>query len=302
MTNPYQPEMTIPALGGRAGVSQQSKIFQMFAALVSPVNALAVPDLTLLEPGWERHYQPQLQSASEPLKQMCERLYRLSTGSQTVYRSSPNLAIPPLPSSAFANAIENNAPIPANIPAAATAALGGSGYYRVRATCSAARGPYVFYMDVDETIELFAFSVRLSLVGPAGSTLITPQNEQTITAQGNVIIDTRIGASLEPIESGTGLREALYTQLVPVAAGAQVAVPVAPYARSVRIIQDNVGAASSAWTRQVGTTTPLVVGQVAFDGRVSRVQDAPIGRESSLVTDLNNFNDRLFQVQWTIRP
>lgn len=300
MTQHDSPAFSIPSLLGRAGVSQQSKIFQLFALLVDAAGALQVPDLTRLEPGWERGYQPQIESGKEPLRHKCERLYRLSTGSQAIYRSSPQLAVNPLPAETFTN-VDQGGALPAG------GAVGGDGYFRVLVRASAARGPFAFFMDVDETIEIYAFSARMDLIGPPASTLITQVNQvggtgTVASLQGNVIADVRIGASLEPIESGTGMREVRYTQFIPVALGASVVVPVPRYSRSVRIVQSTTGPISGAWLRQVGTATPLNVGQIAFDGRISRVQDAPIGRETSLVTDTNNLNARLFQVQWTIRP
>lgn len=288
------PEVVVPTLTGRAGLSQQSKYYQLFAAPVDINGVLTEPDESILEWGWQRDRQPQVGDGRTPADGYCERLFRLGSSAVVAYRSSVNNFITPLVTTEFEN-----------LPAGAV--RGGNGYFRVRYRVSAARGNYVFFLDLDETIELFAFSAQAELVGPPGTLLITDRNKTdggnpVAQLRGQVVVDARVGAMAEPTECATGLREGAYTQLVPVAAATAVRIPIPRFARAVRVFQSTGGLQSGPWTREIGITAPLNVGQIGFAGRSSLLEDAPLGRESSLLTDINGANARLFQVQWTIRP
>ena len=294
--------IVVPSLTGRAGVSQQSKIYQLFATVVDVAGVLQTPDRNILESGWQHDYVPQAHSGDglAPRNHLCERLWRIGTGCQVAYRSAVNNPVEALAPNQF-DALDNGQP-PAGVDG------GGDGYFRVRVRASGNRGKYTFYMDVDETIELYAFSAQMELVGPPNTDLITQVNQANgtgiaATQQGEVVVDARIGGFIQPIEQPTGLREVTYTQLVPVALDTAVRVAIPKFARSVRIFQAGTGPVSGPWTREVAASaSPLNLGQVGFAGRSSLPEDAPLGRESSLLTDTNAATDRLFQVQWTIRP
>ena len=295
--------VVVPTLTGRAGVSQQSKIYQFLAQIVDAAGVFQAPDNNILPQGWQRDYQPQAAQGDglAPRNHLCERLFRLGTSSQVVYRAAPVVPVNALTPVQF-DSFETGSPLPDP-----TAATGGSCYFRVRVRASAARGKYVFFMDVDETIELYAFSAQMELVGPPGAVEITDRNDSQsvtpVTAVGEVVIDARIGAVLSPIEQPTGLKEVKFTQIVPVAQSASIQIPVPRFAREVRIMQDSVGAVSGPWFRVTGgLTTPLNVGVLNFRARNIEESEVNLGRESALVTDTNGANDRLFQLQWTIRP
>lgn len=296
-------EISVPPLLGRAGVFNQRKIFQLFAQVRDATGAFQEPDRNLRTEGWMATYLPltpgECGDGQAPRTHKCERLWRMGTGCQVGYRNGAG-PFSPLTVQEF-DALDNpQAPDPAG------AITGGNGYFRVRYTISTLLGKHSFYLDVGQMVELYAFQANASLVGPPGAISITQENDAnspTPAQLTGLVVDARIGAMIMPVEAPTGLREGKYTQIIPVAAGASVTVPVPKFAVAVRIYQDNVGASSGPWSRVVGPPAPIFnVGQVAFLGRTSLLVDSPLGRESSLVTDVNALNDRLFQVVWTIRP
>ncbi len=301
MNSPIKAELSVPPLLGRAGVFQQRKVFQLFAQIRTAAGVFQTPDRNLIPEGWMADYLPQ--SPGEcgdglaPRAHKCERLWRLGTAAQVAYRSGAGPFSPLTPGQL--DAFDSGAAVPAG------AVTGGYGYFRVRYTVSTLIGRHTFFLDVGEMVELYAMQVNATLEGPPGTILVTERNdaESATPAQlTGLVVDARIGAMFMPIEAPTGLRQALYTQIVEVPQNTQVVIPVPKFARSVRIFQDNVGAATAAWERVVGPAAFFVVGSVTFTGRTSREIDSPIGRESALRTDLNALNDRLFQVVWTIRP
>ncbi len=299
MSDPAQAVVT--PMGGRAGVSQQSKIYQFFAQIVDNASVLQIPDTTILQQGWQHDYQPTADQGLAPRDHLCERLWRLGTGSQIVYRSDTANDLNPL-SPEEIDSFDAGAPRPG-----ATSATGGSGYFRVRVRASGSRGKYIFFMDVNETIELYAFSAQMELVGPPGAIEITDLNGSSSATpaalQGRVVADARIGGYIYPMEQTTGLNEVTFTQIVNVAQNARTQIQIPRFARSVRIMQDLTAPSSGPWERIVGgTTLQLNVGQINFRARHLEVSDIHLGRESSLLTDSNAAFARVFQLHWTIRP
>lgn len=291
-------EYSIPTLLGRAGVFQQRKKFQFFGPIANVDGVLVVPENQLFQEGWTADYLPQgpgeCGDGLAPRKHKCERLWRIGTASQTVYRVDQN-ALTPLTPDQF-TAFEEQGVTPAG------SVSGGNGWFRVLVKASGVTGQRRFFLDVDETVELYALQVEMAIVGTAGIVEVTDRNSvggpETAEAIGTVI-DSRIGAVIEPIESPTGLKEGRFTQVFVVPQNGSLAISVPRFARRVKIYQDNVGASSGPWTRVIG---PINLGTINFTTRASRDEDAEIGREAQLVTDTNALNARTFVVQWTIRP
>ncbi len=303
MTQSPPVERSVSPLLGRAGVFAQRKIFQFFTVIRDAGGALVAPTDFVYPQGWNNDYLPQ--SPGEcgdglaPRKHKCERLHRLGTAMQIGYRESLIAVINPLTPEQF-NAFDDGAAV------AAGSVTGGRDYWRVRVEATTVMGKTIFFMDVGQHLELYAFQVKMVLVGPPNAVLITADNEASgpNPAQlSGLVQDIRIGGRIEPVEASTGLRDVIFTQWVNVAAGAQVTLPVPKFATRVKIIQDSLGAASGPWDRLVGPPAiALNVGTVAFAGRASREEDRFVGRESSIRTDINALNARLFQVIWTLRP
>ncbi len=308
-SKPYDsPESVILPLMGRAGVFQGRKTFQLFAQLQDDNGVFVPPDQStiLSGVGWNAPYLPQAPGPCgdglEPRLHKCERVWRISTAAETVYRVSQE-AVPPLTPSEF-----NEFEIPgATLPAGVGAVMGGNGWFRIWVKANDNTGNRRFFMDLDETVEIYAFDVQAVLVGPPQAILITDFNgpgqvQAPITLNGTVI-DLRVGASIMPIEQTTGLNATRFTQLVPVPLNTTVDIPVPRFARAVKIYANTSGAGPGPWLRQAGATTSVFnVGTINFTGRTSNDADAELGRESHLRTDLDALFDRQFIVQWTIVP
>jgi len=317
--NRSRVDFTIPSLGGRAGVFQQRKIFQYQAQVASAGGVFQTPDRNMFKEGWMHDFVPQAPSDCDPLgvscdadghtfaepaglaprRHKCERLWRVGSNAQVVYRSGagPFTVLSPTEFDAF------------DVPGQATVAggvTGGYGYFRLRVKATTLTGPHIFFMDFEQHVELYALQVQTDVVGPPNATLITQNNDaasQTPHTQTGLVVDARIAARMMPIEAPTGLRDVKLTQLVPVPVNTAVAIPVPRFAVAVKVYQDPAGAASGDWTRIVGpAAAPLAVGTLGWTGRATRDLDMKLGRESGLLTDTNAINDRLFQVIWTVRP
>jgi hypothetical protein len=292
-----------PPLQGRAGVFQAAKTFQLFASIADENAVLVQPDESNLMAGvgWNAPYLPQTPGPCgdglEPRRHKCERLWRISTATQVVYRIS-QVALPPLTINQI-NAFE----LPgATLPAGVGAIMGGNGWFRLRVNVSDSTGNRRFFMDLDEKIELYGFDVDTAIVGPANAILINPEMSPIPTLAGN-LIDARVGASIIPIEAPTGIDSTRYTQIFVVAAGATQVIAVPRFARAVKVYQTTAGAASGPWTRVAGAIgSGINVGTLNFTLRASNDAQAEIGRESHFVTDVAILSPRTFIVQWTIRP
>jgi hypothetical protein len=303
-----EPESVILPLMGRAGVFQGRKTFQLFAQLQDDNGVFVPPDQgTIISGvGWNAPYLPQSPGACgdglEPRKHKCERVWRISTAAETVYRIS-QADVPPLTPSEFA---EFELP-GATLPVGVGAIMGGNGWYRIWVKANDNTGNRRFFMDLDETVEIYAFDVQVMLVGPPQTILITGSNgpgdvQVPVTLNGTVI-DVRVGASIMPIEQTTGLNSTRFTQLIPVPLNTTVDIPVPRFARAVKIYANTAGAGPGPWQRQAGATgSTFNVGQINFTARTSNDSDAELGRESHLRTDLDALFDRQFIVQWTIVP
>ncbi len=297
-------EISVPPLLGRAGVFQQRKIFQFFTQIEDVANVLQVPDQNHYPEGWHNTYQAQSPGPDgeglAPRKHKCERLHRIGSGMQIAYRQSLITTFNPLTQAQF-DAFDLGAPV---APGSVT---GGRDFWRVRVEASSVVGRYVFFMDVGQWLELYAFQVKMTLVGPPDAILVTERNmvggNGVVAALSGLVQDIRIGGKIQAIEAATGLRDVTFTQWVEPGIGLAVTLPVPKFAVRVKIIQDNVGAASGAWDRLLGPPAGSInLGTIAFAGRASREEDSFIGRESSIRTDINALNRRLFQVIWTLRP
>jgi hypothetical protein len=299
---PRQSQVVAPLLG-RAGVFQGRKMFQLFAQLQDDNGVFVPPDSGTLIAGvgWNAPYLPQSPGACgdglEPRLHKCERVWRIATAAQTAYRLSQEPLRPLQPSELDAFELPGS-----TLPAGVGAVMGGNGWFRLWVKANDNTGQRRFYMDLDETIEIYAFDVQVMLVGPPQAVLIPDASASTVTLNGTVV-DLRVGASIMPIEQPTGRRSARFTQLVPVAAGTSVDIPVPRFARAVKIYCNTAGAGAGPWQRQAGSTASTFnVGQIAFTTRASNDRDAELGRESFLRTDVDGLFDRQFIVQWTIVP
>lgn len=295
-------DYSIPTLLGRAGIFNQRKTYQYFAQIRDQAGVFQVPDRNLQPEGWMADYLPVNPGVCgdglAPRTQKCERLWRVGTGCQVAYRNGAGPFVPLQPKDFDAFGHPGATVAPGSVS-------GGSGYFRIKYQATTLTGSHVFFLDVGQTVELYALQVNSTIVGPPGSILITDRNSSESTTPATLtglVIDARLGAVMMPIESPTGLREGIYTQIIPVAINAQVVIPVPKFAVAVKVYQDNVGAASAPWDRFVGVAPVCNVGTLAFAGRASAESDRLLGRESSLRTDINALNARLFQVVWTIRP
>lgn len=307
--SPYDsPDNVVVPLLGRAGVFQGRKTFQLFAQLQDDQGVFVPPDQSTIisGAGWNAPYLPQSPGVCgdglEPRLQKCERVWRISTASQAVYRLSQE-AVQPLTPSEFEQFEYPGAQLPLGVGAV----MGGNGWYRLWVKANDNTGNRRFFMDLDETVEIYAFDIQAMLVGPPQTILITDFNaqgavEEPVTLNGTVI-DVRVGASIMPIEQTTGLNTTRYTQLVPVPANTTVDIPVPRFARAVKIYCNTAGAGPGPWLRQAGATTSTFnVGTINFTARASNDADAELGRESYLRTDLDALFARQFIVQWTIVP
>lgn len=297
----YRPD-AIPLLG-RAGIFMQRKIFHLFAQIVDNNSVPLVETEGALNsgPGWYASYLPMTSEGEcAPRLHKCERLWRISTAAQTMYRSSNNQELTPLSNNAFEQAETNNV-----LPAGVGAVFGSNGWFRALVQVNDNSGNRIFRMDLDETVEIYGFEVNVMLIGPPGTVLVTDLNNAQSTTpatfQGTVV-DARVGAQIIPIEEPTGMTEVRYTQLFTVPANTTLNITVPRFARFVKIFQDNAGASAGPWLRQAGSTTvPYNVGTINFTNRRSDDEDMELGRESNLITD-SEIVSRRFQVEWTIRP
>lgn len=298
-----QTVKSVVPLLGRAGRFQQAKILQYFAQVREVANIFPTPDRNVLEGGWLSNWAPETYEGCDDDKTFfgqshCERLWRIGTSAQVAYREGRGPYAPMTPTQidgVYNDRIENFD----------DAITGGHGYFRIFYELNTSTGRDSFYLDVGERVEVYAYQVNATVVGPPSSVLVTEANDAesaTPLSLDGLVVDARIGAQLIPIESPTGLREARYTQLVPVPQGTAVDITIPRFARSLHVYQDALGPSSGAWGRWVGPPTACNIGTLSFDGRASRERDAAIGRESTFRTDTNPLNDRLFQLEWTIRP
>jgi hypothetical protein len=280
----------IPVLGGRAGVFQQAKTFQVFGTadtfqLEEPISPM----------GWEHGYFPQT-GEQTPRRHKCERLFRVGTHAQVAWRDSED-PVEPLSIGDFESLYPRGS--------LAGATRGGAGWLTVLVKAATALGNYSFFMDVGEQVEIYAYSVSAVLVGPADLVQITSRNsaqsDNPVTLSGDAILDALVGGRIEPIECATGLRETKYTQVFTVAAGSQAWVPVPPFAREIRVIQSNVGS-TLTWERRIGESLPDNIGVLNFTNRHSAESERMIGREGAFLTDIDALQERSYQVEWTVRP
>lgn len=295
-----------PPLLGRAGVFAEAKEFQMFAAVRNDALAIITPvEGALVQgPGWYANYLPQTadgpcKDGLPPYRHRCERLWMVSTAAQSVWRESVNADLTPLTPAQF-DSFETFGSTP---PAGAL--MGGNGWFRLKVKVNDNTGNRVFLMDLDEKVELYGYSVQAELVGPPGAILIAPtvndSQAATPAALRGTVIDLRVGASIQPIESPVGLWSTRSTQLVVVPINTSASVSVPRFARAVKIYQSTAGAAAGPWQRVVGPGA-FNVGVINFAARHSVDEDAELGRESTLLSDVDAASDRVFVVQWTIVP
>jgi hypothetical protein len=309
MTQPYPREIAIPPLLGRAGVFNAAQEYQLFALLENENQEIQTPDQSPLVSGvgWTAPYLPQTPDGPchdglPPLRHKCERLWRISTAAQSVYRFSANEPLSPLSVSEFDAFETPGATLP---PFSQTfgQGMGGNGWFRLLVRANDNTSNRRFFMDLDESVEIYAYDITALIVGPPNTVSIVPnlndaQVESPAQFQGQVV-DVRVGASIMPIESPTGLRETRFTQLVTVAAETQGTIAVPRFARAVKIYQSTASASSGPWLRQAGV---INVGTINFTNRRSDDEDAELGRENALLTDIDALLDRVFVVQWTIVP
>ncbi len=260
-----------------------ARTIHMFATVAT---ADTPPDFSTevdLPPGWPQRQQTQ-----------CERLWRLRTSAIGIQRFTAG-ALSPIQLNEF-----NRSELPAG------ASEGGSGFFKVLLKIGSTTGATSSFMiDVGETLEIYAFRVDMSLIGPTGAVEVTPGNRNTLENPG-LVVDVQIGASLLAIEESIDNRDAKLTQHLSVLQNTQGTISVPRGAVSLRIIQGIRGSNSGNWTRHVGDpailATTFTTGTIAFLNRASTESHSAIGDETHLQTDQNNASDRFFTLVWTIRP
>lgn len=253
-------------------------MFGSVAASAAPADfILDIP----LSPGWPQREQLP-----------CEKLWRIRSAGKCIQRFTEGTS--PLTENQF-NASQ--------LPAAAS--QGGSGYFKLAINVSTSAFNSSFIIDVGQTLDIYAYSVNTSLVGPTGMEEVTPGNIGTLTASG-LTLDARIGAALLQVEESVSNKEAKFTQHIIVLNSTQSVIAVPNGAVSVRIIQSPAGPNSGDWTRFIGApgilTTPFPTGRIAFFQGGSIAEHWEVGDETHLQTDQNNNVDRFFTLVWTIRP
>lgn len=286
-------EFTIPALGGRAGVFKQAKTVQVFGSFDDLNFALEGEPISGI--GWEHGYLPQTPDCT-PVRHKCERLYRVGSRALVAWRDEED---PQSPLSV--GEIESLYPR-GSLP---SVDRGGAGWLSLFVQAATCMGNYFFFMDVGQNVEFPAYSVSASLVGPSNMVQITQSNNaqsgDPAQRSGDAILDALVGARIEPVEFSTGLRETKYTQLVSVAAGSVARIPVPPLAREIRVYQSTQGS-TATWLRKVAGTVPNDIGVLNFTNRHSADDERFIGREGAFETDIDALSDRVFQIEWTVRP
>lgn len=305
---PYPREIAIPPLLGRAGVFSAAQEYQLFAQLTTTAGEIVLPDVGQMVSGvgWFAPYLPQTPDGPcgdgmPPLRHKCERLWRISTASQVVYRASQVPLIPLTPSQFDAFEVFG-ATLPGN-----AAQPGGNGWFRLWVRANDATSNRRFFMDLDETVEIYAYDVQALIVGPPNAVSIVPNDNDaqspTPAMFGGTVVDLRVGASIMPIESPTGMRDTRFTQMVVVPQATQAIVTIPRFARAVKIYQSTAGAGAGPWLRMAGSPAiAFNVGQINFTNRRSDTEDAELGRESHLLTDIDALVARTFIVQWTMVP
>lgn len=276
-----------PCLGGRAGVMANAKGEQMFCALTSSANAYEINTDVELTPGWTTP-----QGFAKTVHSMNDRLWLVAPRGLEVIRFAEELTAP------LTRTVITSGPLPAGASRSQNIRA-----YRVRVKCSDSSGYAVFDMDLNQEIELWAQRIEVTLLGPANALSVPSDVPESLRRQ-EWIVDSLLGCQIVPIEESKGAREAHLTEyfLNPLSTASTIRVPRS--AVGVKVYQGEPIAAAPTirWNRLLGTTAPINVGSINFNNRVSGDSDSKVGAESHLQTDTDGVSNRLFVVNWTIRP
>lgn len=260
---------------------------------VTPAGGALIADVDLGVGNWFGKQGPACKGDAQYEESLRgPRLWHIRTSAATVVRIAGGVVGPLDPAQIS----------PSNVPAGAQ--LGGSGFLKAEWSLQTDTGFKQFLMDIGEDLEFYGTGASMiRLLAPTGFVLVTPQNQLTAVASAGVVLDTRIGAEVVPIETPIGRSRVRFTQQVAVAAGAQADIDVPRFAKAVTVYQTPAGAASVTWDRQIGAgATGTNVGTLSFTGRTSRLEDTAIGDETVLRTDLDALAARLFTLIWEIEP
>jgi hypothetical protein len=156
-------------------------------------------------------------------------------------------------------------------------------------------GAKIFRMDVGQTIETYARSVNLSILGPA-ATIVSPTSADLLQ---NTVIDALVGADIVGINTGSiNDGSVRWTQRIfTTASTASVQVPA--FAVEAKIQTDD-GSSIGEWTRALASGGTPAVGTINFTSQGSSItEDRLLGNELFLVTPTYTGG---ITIVWKIRP
>jgi len=166
-----------------------------------------------------------------------------------------------------------------------------------------------FDMDLGGSpIEIYANSVKVNIIVPAFHQEILEGVINPWIA-GAWSLSARTDAFLEilPIEGSRGDSKTTLTMRQEAAANTQIGFEIPAYAKAVTIYQAGAGAASVAWTFELGAfggaNSSIEVGTIPFIAGVRRTDQVEIVPGATyIMSDIDVANARLFTAVWEIEP
>ncbi len=193
------------------------------------------------------------------------------------------------------------------LPALATRTAGRS-QLKVQVSLNRFAGRHQFFMDSNQWVEVHSNCVSFQLVAPANFVEVAPVAVRIVTPTRNGFVgDVLIGAAAIEIEESTALNEVTFTENLHIPLNTTGAIRVPPYARSVTIYQNPLGAASVRWTGQYGDPAVLGVTTIAqaipfIPGARKTEPEIILPDVTFLISDIDAVTERFFTLRWGIVP
>lgn len=180
---------------------------------------------------------------------------------------------------------------------------------KIAVEASLESGSRLFFLDSNQTIQLNATDVCVSLYAPANlyepiaPTNLAPSGQ--ISERSGLVVDAIIGVTRARIEGTPGISTGILTSNTFVAANTRAVIQIPPFASSVVIYQTSAGGAAGVFEMHYGDPTigSLEVGTIPFIAGARKTQPEILNPDATDIrTDLDAASDRFFAFRWTISP